>query len=184
MANTGGFENNILSASLLGRRGVSVELGANPCLRKSITTITIHERYGLYYADLLRPETRTVAPTFTITGDDMGTPRPYDSEDNESHIDYDPWIDDGDSSDDEESRANVAVPTAIHLRTETQREHDQWDYYNGQPASIENAAYMWQTMRRLQNGTLPSYDRDYLEMREERFLNGSDHRAVILHLDI
>ena len=25
---------------------------------------------------------------------------------------------------------------------------------------------------------------DYLEMRKEHFLNGSDHRAVILHLDI
>ena len=67
MANDGGFENNILSLGLLGRRGVSVKLGANPCLRKDSTTITIHERYGLYYVDLFHPEMHAVASTYTTT---------------------------------------------------------------------------------------------------------------------
>ena len=55
MANAQGFETSILSVSLLGRRDVSVELGADPCLRKGGTTITVHERYGMYYADLIGP---------------------------------------------------------------------------------------------------------------------------------
>ena len=101
MASAGGFENNILSVSLLGRRGVSAEPGANLCLHKGSTTITIHERYGLYYADLFRPEMHAAASIYAIMGDDEGTPRSYDSEDNESREEYDPWLDRGDSSDDE-----------------------------------------------------------------------------------
>ena len=85
MANARGFENNIFSVSLLGRRGVSAELGASPCLRKGGTTTTIHERYGLYYVDLVRPETHTIATTCTTTHGDHGTSRSCDSEDNESH---------------------------------------------------------------------------------------------------
>ena len=70
-----GIREQILSASLPGRRGVSVELGANPCFHKGSTAITIHERYGLYCADLIRPETRTIASAYTITGGDGGTSR-------------------------------------------------------------------------------------------------------------
>ena len=126
MANAGGFE-KILSVSLLDRRGVSVELGVSMCLRKDSTTVTIHERYWLYYVDLVHQETRTAASIYMITGDDEGTSRSYDSEDSESHGDYDPWIDEGDISDDEESRANRAVVAVTHAETETQREHDQWN---------------------------------------------------------
>ena len=96
----------------------------------------------MHYVDLFRPEMRTVASIYTTTHDDQGTSRSYDSEDNELHEDYDPWIDEGDSSDDDESRANTAVVTVTHVEAETQREHDQWDCYNGQQASMENAAYM------------------------------------------
>ena len=140
MANAGGFENNILSASLLGRRGVSAELGANPCLLKGDTTITIHERYGLYYVNLLRPEMYAAASIYTTTHDYQGKSRSYDSENNESHEDYDPRIDEGGSSDDSESRANAAVVTVTHIKTETRHEEDQWDCYNGQPVSAGNAA--------------------------------------------
>ena len=62
--------------------------------------------------------------------------------------------------------------TATHVETETQREHDQRSYFNGQPVSIENTAYMRQTMRRLQNGTLPFHetpDRACSEARHKVF---------------
>ena len=145
VASAGGFENNILSASLLGRRGVSAELGGNPCLRKGSTTITVRERSGLYYADLFRPEAHDATSIYATTDDDEDTSRSYDSENNESQGEYDPWLDEGDSSDDADSRANMTIATAIHAETTTQHECDQRDYYNGQPVSTENAAYMRQT---------------------------------------
>ena len=80
---------------------MSAELGANPCLRKNSTTITIHERYGMYYAGMFHPEAHTIASVYTTTGGDEGTSRSYDSEDSESQEEYDPWIDEGGSSDDE-----------------------------------------------------------------------------------
>ena len=49
VANASGFKNNVLSASLLGRRGVSAELGVNSWLRKDDTTIAVHERYGFIF---------------------------------------------------------------------------------------------------------------------------------------
>ena len=70
MASAGGFENNILSISLLGRRGVSVELGVNPWLGKGSITITIHERSGLYYVDLFHPEAHNAASIYATTDDD------------------------------------------------------------------------------------------------------------------
>ena len=47
--------------------------------------------------------------------DDEGTSRSYDSEDIESREEYDPWLGDGDSSDDDESRANVTLATVTHV---------------------------------------------------------------------
>ena len=126
MANTGGFENNITSASLLGRRGVSAQLGANPCVCKGGTTTTIHERYGMYYVDLFCPEMHTTASIYTNTHNVQGTTsRSHDREGSESHEDYDPWTDEGGSSGDEESRANAAVVTVIYIETGTHHEHDQ-----------------------------------------------------------
>ena len=80
MANAQGFENNILSVSLPNGRGISVKLGVNPCLRKGGTTIAVHGRYGLYYADRIRPEASTIATTHTNTHDDQGTSRSCDIE--------------------------------------------------------------------------------------------------------
>ena len=99
-----------------------------------------------------------VASIYTTTHDDQGTSRSYDSEDNESHGDYIPWVGEWGSSEDDKSRANAVVVTAIHVETETQRDHYQWDYKNGRPVSVENAAYMRQTMRRLQNGAPLSHE--------------------------
>ena len=156
MASARGFKNNVLSVRLLGRREVSVELGANPCLCKGNTTITIHERCGLYIADMHQPEARAVASIYTIIGDNVDAPRSYDNEDHESHDEYDLWLDDGDIDDDEESREDTT--TAIVAHAETEANHDQWDYDNGQPMSTEDAAYMQQTLHRVENGkvTLPS----------------------------
>ena len=124
MANAGGFENNIFSASLIDRRGVSVELGANMSLCEGGTTIAIHERYGLHCAGMCRPELHAVASTYTTTHDGQGMSRSYDIEDNESHEDYGPWLDEGGGSGDDESLANTAVMTVTHVGTETQHEHD------------------------------------------------------------
>ena len=51
--------------------------------------------------------------------DDEGTSRSYDSENSESQEEYDPWLDEKDSSDDEDSRANMTIATAIHAKTTT-----------------------------------------------------------------
>ena len=72
-------------------------------MRKGGTTVTIHERYRLYYVDLIRPETNPIATIYTTTHGDQGTPRSYGSEDNESHEDSDQWIDERDSSGDDGS---------------------------------------------------------------------------------
>ena len=42
----------------------------------------------------------------------------------------------------------MTIATAIHTETTTQHQCDQWDYYNGDPMSTGNAAYMRQTWRR------------------------------------
>ena len=98
MADAGGFENNTISVSLLDKRGVSVELGANPCLRKGSTTIMIHDPREIR-AVLCRP----VPPrnircriTYATTHDEQGMSRSPDSEDNESHDDYNQWLHEGD----------------------------------------------------------------------------------------
>ena len=49
----------------------------------------IYERRGLYFVDLYRPATHTVASIFTIIDDTEGGPRPYDDEDNESYEGHD-----------------------------------------------------------------------------------------------
>ena len=72
-----GFKSNVLSVSLLGRRGVSAELGADPCLRKGDTKIMIHERPGLYIADLYRVVARKAAETYATVDDNVDTPRSY-----------------------------------------------------------------------------------------------------------
>ena len=87
MANAQGFENNTISASLLSRRGVSAELGANPCLRKGGTTITASEMYVLYYVDPTHAEANTIATIYTNTHDGQDTSRSCDSDElNIQHI--------------------------------------------------------------------------------------------------
>ena len=76
------FKTNVLSVSLLGRRGVSVELGANPSLRKGSSMTTIHEIRGLYCIDLCRSVTRAAASIYTVVG--AGWPRSHGGEDNDS----------------------------------------------------------------------------------------------------
>ena len=102
-----------------------MELEENPRLRKGSTTITIHERRGLYIVDLYRQAADTAASIFTIIGAEDG-PRSYDDEDNESYEEHDEWFDDGSGDDDGESREDTAAAIVSHAETETQREPDWW----------------------------------------------------------
>ena len=158
MASARRFKTNVLSISLLGRRGVSVELEANPCLRKGNAMITIHERRGLNIADMYRPATRTVASIYTTTGAEDG-PRSYDDEDSELYEEqdewlgtgddpYDGWLDARENDDDTQPHDDANAAAISHAEAETQRDSDQWDWYNGQWASAKNAEY----------GTLPSHE--------------------------
>ena len=117
-------------------------------------------RQGLYYADLHRPYEHITASIYTTTGEEMNTPISYDSEDNESHEEYSSRIDEevDNSSDEPQEDYSEAIALVSHTESETPRGRDQWDYYNRQPASKENAEYMRQTMQRLQEGTLPAYE--------------------------
>ena len=121
-------------------------VGLNPCLRKDSATTTIHERHGIYYADLYRPDAHTVASIYTITGEEVNTSISYDSEDNESHEECSSRTDEEVSNNSNEPQEDEAILIASHTETETPRNRDQWDYYNGQPMSAENAEYMQQTM--------------------------------------
>ena len=78
-----------------------------------------------FYVDLFRPEVHDAASIYVTTDDDEDTSRSYNSENNDSQEEYDPWLDEGDSSDDEDSRANMTIATAIHAETTTQHERDQ-----------------------------------------------------------
>ena len=134
VANASGFKNNALSVSLLGRRRLSAEPGANPCLRNCNTAITIHKMSGLYITDMYRAEARNDTSIYTTIEDTEDAPRSNDDVDNESYEEHDSWLDEGDSDDDEEQREGTAAAIAAHAETDTQRGHDQWGYYNWQPA--------------------------------------------------
>ena len=81
---------NVPFVSLLGRRGVGAELGANQCRLKGSNTVPIHARDGLYYTDQYSPTTHEVVSVCTIEDNTM---RSREYEDNESYELDDEWYD-------------------------------------------------------------------------------------------